>query len=424
MTTSSRRRLYQLTSTDTTPLGAEKQKSSATAFTTTYATFPSCVKQQNHETLFAFSSGNQPFKRAELVSKLYKRFSMGVDSPILRFFHQDHGESKQCRYVLDQLPWRVIVAASACFCLSFYQVHCRGDYSAPEWRWDHNVYAPRQQHSSGRTPASTAPFASTSMSADFVEKSADTRNMLLAQVTGGNEILRSLGDICSRPNRAYARQWGHDYVRYSKPAPSLVRSCFDKVTLLSTILRLQKQTNDKSLDDNSNWVHPPGVVYDVIALFPPDAIITDLDDDLLNLLPEDKLLAIAGWNKEGDSSIKESNLADVLFLNLKHKHASTVVELWQSMVEPPVTCGAGNDLTMLLDAVESVFGVDDLSSVVEPLTENRKGMIEGNAIKVIPVTVPGPKASMLVAGHAETKVILQTTADSVCYRYYPKCEVF
>ena len=383
-----------------------------------YATFHG-VKRQREKTCM---NRIHPLKQAELFSKVYDRLSAFFESPISHFRdHKAHVESKHCRRLLNQFSWRVILAAFACISLSLYQMRGRlhGDSAEPEWRWDHNIYNPRRHASSSESSLSTT----TSVASIWNEPTFDKRNMLLAQVTGGNTILESLGDICSRPNRAYARQWGRDYVRYLKPARKLERSCFDKVAFLSAVLRSQKQILYETRNGNSDWLRPQGVVYDVVALFPPDAIITDLDEDLLNLLPDDKLLAIAGWN-EDDSSIKESNLADVLLLNLRHEFAGTVVDLWHTMVQPPITCGAGNDLSILLDVIESVLGMENLTSVVVPLSENRKGMIEGNAIKVIPLKVPGSKASMLLNAYTESKIILQTTADSVCYRYYPKCEVF
>jgi len=42
---------------------------------------------------------------------------------------------------------------------------------------------------------------------------------------------------------------------------------------------------------------------------------------------------------------------------------------------------------------------------------------------VPPPPVPTPRAAALLSNLAEVKMMLQTTADAVCYRYYPKCEV-
>eukprot|EP00522_Entomoneis_paludosa_P018392 CAMPEP_0172453244 /NCGR_PEP_ID=MMETSP1065-20121228/10659_1 /TAXON_ID=265537 /ORGANISM="Amphiprora paludosa, Strain CCMP125" /LENGTH=518 /DNA_ID=CAMNT_0013205423 /DNA_START=5 /DNA_END=1561 /DNA_ORIENTATION=+ len=389
------------------------------------------------------------FKREEFLSQLFQCFFVDDSGdPGYSMIHNNNNpnknpipQSKKCRYLLDQLPWRVIAATLACIVVSILY-HMRGHIyqdlyllEQPEWRWDHNVYSPQQQQSSSY---STHEGNHQEGCTDVVtEATGETtkchRNMLIAQVSGGNTVLNEMSSICSRPNRAYARRWGRDYVQYSKPVKNLVRSCFDKVTVLSTILERQEQHHvqqqqQATASTNNNWMQqlpqPPRVIYDTVALFPPDAIIMDLDQDLLDLLPPDKLLAIAGWDIHA-SVIHDSNFADVLLVNLQHEYAATVVQVWQSMVEPPVTCGAGNDLAILLQAVESVLAPhEDLSSVVVSLGETNKGLIADNhAIKVIPLPVPGHKANMLTATHTESKAILQTTADSVCYRYYPRCEV-
>jgi hypothetical protein len=260
------------------------------------------------------------------------------------------------------------------------------DLIEPEWKWDYNVYNPRQQQQQ-------EPINSNQARLPSVAAATASRNMLIAQVECGNVVLNEMSSICSRPNRAYARRRGRDYVRYSSPSKKLSRSCFDKVILLSTILEHQypmgmmrmNSNNINVMDSTNDWIQqqqqpPPRVVYDAVALFPLDAIVTDLDNDLINLLPDDKLLGIAGW--EVNSSIKDSSFAHVLLVNLRHKHAYTVVQKWKSMVEPPVTCGAGNDLNLLLRAVESVLEEDqDISSLVISLSKNRKGMIANNAIK-------------------------------------------
>lgn len=64
-----------------------------------------------------------------------------------------------------------------------------------------------------------------------------------------------------------------------------------------------------------------------------------------------------------------------------------------------------------------------ISSVVASLDETDDGFVGGYSIKTIPISVPAPKATMLVSNEAASRAELQKTADSVCYRYYPKCEV-
>jgi hypothetical protein len=348
----------------------------------------------------------------------------------------------------------------------------------PEWSWDHNIYNPQQrQQESATKPAGVL----------------GGRNLLLAQMAS-TEALLTMAEISSRPNRAYARQWNRDYVLYKGSAQTLERACFDKVVVLSTILDQQLHApSPPRVDDFWSSLSKSGrdqqqqqqpVQYDVIALFPPDATMTNLDSDLLNLMPPDKLLAIARWQLPASSSSSSASTSStravsstmvmtqalssgIVLFNLRHKYASTVVKLWYSMVEPPVSCGACNDLLILLHAVQVVLeqemqqetasnhinhsnddgystnnnnnnSNDDstvgggamsdnimnaMSTVVASLDETDDGFVGGYSIKTIPMTVPEPKATMLVANEAQSRAELQKTADSVCYRYYPKCEV-
>ena len=373
----------------------------------------------------------------------YKWFASSLQSN--RLFHFDRS-LKHTRHGPSSIA--IAIAVLACISITFFSSHNNPDtqlqatavdekqhtkqqleaIATAEWIWDHNTYNPEE--SSKRNEESY----------DCVEGAKDEyilndrpcqRNLLIAQVAGGTKDLVELADICSRPNRAYARRWGRDYVRYAKPRRNLARSCFDKVELLRAILDFQQQQEQQSISSNSNttthsnhsWrdpIQPSRTSYDAVALFPLDAIISDLDNDLLNLLPEDKLLAIAGW--DGTSTTKCS---DVVFFNLRHNYASAVIEAWDALVEPPESCGAANDFALLLQAVESVLEENQhLSSMVVSFDQNdQKGTLAGNAIKVIPARVPGNKAVMLANNQVDSRTILQTTADSVCYRYYPGCDV-
>lgn len=317
----------------------------------------------------------------------------------------------------------------------------------------------------------------------------------------------------SRPNRAYARQHSYDYVRYSrgsgrgegggfmimnwgrgrhhhhphqssssssnsfyKAASVESKACFDKVILLNTIL--DKQNKDESEEQNHHVVAslfalPAEVQYKAVALLPPDAIITDLDSNLFDLLlPQDKLVAIAGFQKPtspqeeldppntytaagGDGRTTTANTissskTDILLFNLQHRHANAVAKMWWDLVEPAeVTCGNGNDITLLIDAISFVLeDGEELSSVIAALEETNDGFVrlghqmnysdqdEGGSskttgeellqqqpmiIKGIPPSIPQSRAHMLLSNLDSVRVQLQTTADSVCYRYYPAC---
>ena len=181
---------------------------------------------------------------------------------------------------------------------SYFRLKRDGDsfYSESEWIWDHNVYRPRQTSTTGNLSQTVETLESPPKN--------QNRNLLLAQFSG-TPALDTMAAISSRPNRAYARQWVRDYVLYTGSSRKrLERACFDKVFVLSTLLAYQ-------VHSDSLWSPTSRVQYDAIVLLPPDAIITDLDSDLLNLFPSDNLLAVASY--ERSTSTNDSTLSEVLF---------------------------------------------------------------------------------------------------------------
>jgi hypothetical protein len=267
-----------------------------------------------------------------------------------------------------------------------------------EWHWDRNVYIPRN---------------------DDVQFPGDDRTSLIAHVVT-NRAFKGLADISSRPNRAYARQWGMDYTRYdSGHSTYSKKSCFDKVLVLNAIM--DKQSNEAK-DQLPILPDPSRVRYDSIVLLPPDSIVTELDKNMFDLiLPKDKLVAIAGWANGGELT---SN-SDVILFNIQHRHADAVAKLWWEMAEPmEVTCGANNDLEMLITAVAIVMDeFEVLGDLIEPLGETRDGFVSDHLMKSIPPSVPGSRSALLLNNLRQSTATLQETADAVCYRFYPKCEV-
>jgi len=297
------------------------------------------------------------------------------------------------------------------------------NYATPKALWDHNVYIP----------------ASTSSSVK--EKAA----YLVAQLDGPLPKLKELTDIASRPNRAYCRQHGADYVRYSRGEKSshARKSCFDKTILLNTILDHQFRDSDSALP--SPFSLRPRVEYDAVALLPPDSIIINLDTNMFKVaLPNDKLVAIAGWNHHYAKSFEHGSgqfdsKTGIVFFNLRHRHSNAVAKLWWDEVQSPsVDCGAGNDLTLLVDAIASVLEHnEDLNLLIAPLVESDDGVVsapvqsdyvdtaqKNDILKGIPPSTPASRTEMLLSDLPSATMSLTSTADSVCYRCYPRCEVF
>jgi hypothetical protein len=352
-----------------------------------------------------FQSPKSPPNSSVLLSKPASSHSHPLRSLLARFvFQWKSSASSPCHLAIDDNQhvttntWKLILFTSIAIAL----IAClRGnsyDYMAPEWHWDHNVYIPRSD--------------------DGHQLTRNNRISLFAQVVSSRSLKR-LTEIASRPNRAYARQWGFDYTSFnSGRMPHSPKSCFDKVFVLNTILEKQnREANEPPL-----WPHAPRVRYDSIILLPPDSIVTDLDKDVFDImLPETKLVAIAGW----DDGKKLTSNSDVILFNLQHRHADAVAKLWWEMVLPvEITCGANNDLGLLITAIASVMDpTEDLDDLIEPLKETRDGFVGDHLIKCIPPSVPGSRATLLTNNLQESQAMLQETADSVCYRFYPKCEV-
>ena len=303
------------------------------------------------------------------------------------------------------------------------RAHSLHTYSIqPEWDWDHNVYVNREQQQQQQQHLN-APNRS------------EHRNLLIVQ-TASNPIQNLLTDITSRPNRAYAEQWRRDYVRYdsssNKSNNKGDRTCLDRVIVLQTILEEQLQQQKYG---PSAWQQQEQ--YDVLAFLPPTAVIKDLDFDLLDLVPDNKLVAVPGSLPAEDDPRSFSTAAriDMVLINLRHADAATLTHAWLDAVRSSsargMPCDAERDVSTLLYAIQSVLDPPkDLSSLVHSLSETEQGFV-GNSdsefvIKdVVPSTAADAsgKAVSLLANLPEIAAGLQTTADSVCYRYFPKCEV-
>jgi hypothetical protein len=388
-----------------------------------YATFQSPQSPPNSNSSVLLSKQPPPSSHSHPLRSLLARFV---------FQWKSSSASSSCHHLaiddnqhVTTNAWKLIVFTSIAIallaCLRGNANSYRYDYMAPEWHWDHNVYIPRSDD--GDDGHNQQQLTTTTRKKNRIS--------LLAQVVPSRSLQR-LTEIASRPNRAYARQWGIDYTRFnSGRMPYSPKSCFDKVFVLNTLLE-QQHNREAAANENNEpppllWPHtPPRVRYDSIILLPPDSIVTDLDKDLLDiLLPDTKLVAIAGWDDVGKKLTTSNSNSDVILFNLQHRHADAVAKLWWEMALPvEITCGANNDLGLLITAIASVMDpTEDLDDLIEPLKENRDGFVGDHLIKCIPPSVPGSRATLLTQNLQQSQAMLQETADAVCYRFYPKCEV-
>jgi len=299
---------------------------------------------------------------------------------------------------------------------------------------------------------------------------SSNRNLLIAQVVAApaskntnpgvvRAELWQFAELSSRPNRAYARQWGRNYVRYTAPDNDSNNSnhknqnCdgFHHVVVLNSILDRQPPRSDDA-DTDSNTLS-----YDALVLLPPDAIITDLDYDLLSMIPKDKLVATVN---------SQQTTGGIVFWNLDHELTHTVaLALWNKLVEPEreedeeharASCNRkGSYMDLLLKEILPTLldKGEEVKSVVGGLGETLDGFVFAETMTISSsdsevdamgaVSTPPPtnyclkcfppsssssssrssKTSLLLSHPDATRMTLQRTADAVCYRYYPKCEV-
>ncbi|CAJ1906830.1 unnamed protein product [Cylindrotheca closterium] len=302
---------------------------------------------------------------------------------------------------VDLVAWTTVLVISVIIAIVAYFFHVNTtDSTSPSWHFDYNVYISR-----------TGSFQRSS------------RVALIAQVASSRQ-LENFSLISSRPNRAYARFWGQDYVRYNAGRGHVYqRSCFDKVHVLNEVLDQQLMDDDDETTIHRWSRRPYEVKYDSLVIIPPDSIIMDLDTDIIeSILPSDKLVAIAGWD---DNPMIDSHSGIVVF-NLNHKYASAVAKLWREFILPiHETCGANNDLEILITAIYSVMdsSTEDIEDLIQSVKETRNGYTADQLIKSLEPSVPGYRAKYLEKTWMESIGTLQQTVASVCYRFYPKCEV-
>lgn len=317
-------------------------------------------------------------------------------------------EKHSPHYGLRRHVWTLVSVGLFLFAVMVYRVRTSSSsleeyYQAPVWEWYHYHYVPKPVSDGLSEPPPSQP-----------------RSLLVAQMSGPGP-LSDIADIASRPNRAYSKQWSVDFLRYIG-GEGLARECFNKMFVLDALLARQEGDDE----DGNQHLHVKRK-YDAVLFLPADSIITDLDFDLLSLLPTDKLVAIAGSSQE-DATFEDFRTSEsgIIMWNLNHEHARTVSKLWLEFIRhPQFTCRDAIDMEFLLMAMESLDDYSGLSDLVQRLEENANGFVAPRVIKFLQSASSSsePRMNVLVRNIFKTTATLETVSDSVCYRYYPRCEV-
>lgn len=310
------------------------------------------------------------------------------------------------------------------------------DSQQTPWMWDHNVYyEPLSAHKAmdaygslvvERTSASIGEGRNLLIAQmiDRIEDDSVSPISQLGDVDGGFDKHRLLAFIASRPNRAYARQWGRNFVQFQL---STSNTYLGIVSFIMDLL--DKQEDFHRIEHPDHQFRP----YDALLLLPPRAIITDLDYDLLELIPGDKLLALSGWNAiSSDDTSAHTGHHGILLINLQHELIKTVVRRWWedqqddgpllgwfAILESEIDNNEMNISSVLLRLGEAPDGyvLETASFGVETKHQEYTSCIKRF---VSHATV---SSSTMLPNVDEEIVALESTTDAVCYRFYPKCEV-
>jgi hypothetical protein len=170
-------------------------------------------------------------------------------------------------------------------------------------------------------------------------------------------------------------------------------------------------------------------------------------------LPDDKLAALTGWNSDMSSDVSAVPLSDfgiasqVILLNLRHPMTESVVHHWWQALSNESSSSPWFHIV-----ASTTLSEEEIESIVVPLTAAEGGLVLeaapqptaddnetmheikagiASCIKMCASSTKSLSSSLLTsttsgrsdsAGEA-ARALLQYTADAVCYRYYPKCDI-
>lgn len=249
----------------------------------------------------------------------------------------------------SSIVWKAVVVVSVLAVLVVNQIRLSHHAQLkPDMMWEYNHFDDGNYRSKGR-------------------------NLLLIQISNQND---GVADVTSKPNRAYARHWGYDFLLYT------VRNNDQDCTTGFQVMQDLYQKQQLALATRK---------YDMVLLMRDDSVIVDLEFDIRSLLPEEKLVALPGWSSK-------QNLSGITLWNTKHAKFDS---LSQHVLSMATAC---TDL--------SLWNVDD--QMVEPLNSSGGFVDSRHLLYLSNYSTIDPTTAL---------VKLQAVTNSVCYRYFPKCEI-
>lgn len=275
--------------------------------------------------------------------------------------------------------------------------------------------------------------------------------------------------VTSKVNRAYAKRWGFDYLQFTGIAnggSSSWQATFNKPFLLNQIIQARAENRNPNFvpdcyQDLKNsgggatisitntttvsclikpTLHTSS--YDIVMLIDSSAIIVQLDYNIINLIQSDKMIAtsissILDAQNINKNNNPNNNNADVMLWNLNHPQTMPISNQWlQKSVEKSnsITKSFNNDeeserilseiIETQLDSGGTVAGAAEeagqQNDLVNPIPNAMIDGLRGTLIK------QDMSYNYYVIDDPELRKvmpILSGIVDSVCYRFYPQCEV-
>jgi len=334
------------------------------------------------------------------------------------------------------------------------------------WKWDYNHYSP------------LLPFIPDYENDTSQPPSQRTRTLIIQSLPPGAE--EQLLKITSRVNRAYAKRWGFDYVSYvgQEPYSSLVTEVFQmgEVKNAHTPKSCKDVTHDgndsasdgddeedddcttrdaETSDADANTASPaPGTIpsvyipsptvalrqYSTVMLLQSDAIIVHLDYNILDLIRDDQLIS-CGMNQKfpTDEGLWDV-YSDVVLWNLKHPLFYNATQLWVESDDNRVDAldaviGSNSNESIVRDLVQVLMNMNvDVDKDMNTNTQNQdavalvqdipREMVSGLDGTVIKQARDSSKIQPITNHDLKVMIpVIQGISDTVCYRYYPQCEI-
>lgn len=272
------------------------------------------------------------------------------------------------------------------------------------------------------------------------------KTLIIQSLPPGPE--EQLLDVTSRVNRAYARRWGYDYLSYIGNSPDSY--------LINELYRMrytQLQHQDNTTVSDSGTFKPSPIPlscshprkYDTVVVLQSDAMIVQLDFNILNLLPRSDSQEISSIENE-NSEVQATDDSRSLFAGGIDTHPWNVystVEVWNlnhSFFNTFSQTWIDNDLKENMGRASNAIVMKDLLSVLQNATAQYSELSGDDSVpllRTIPKEMVNGIAGTVIKQERDSmstqvvteqdlfKIIpvIQGIADNTCYRYYPLCEI-